>query len=82
MEILSESIKGSFRFAMKHLPMVSRRAFAADICMSYYGGSSRKMEREFGGCRQMIETGLGERRTAIVCENLCRLRGRKKKRSC
>jgi hypothetical protein len=44
-----------------------RRSFAAEMALKYCGGSARKTEQVFGWGREMVETGLGEKRTGILC---------------
>lgn len=44
-----------------------RRSFAAEMALKYCGGSARQTELVFGWGREMVETGLGEKRTGILC---------------
>lgn len=44
-----------------------RRAFQAEVTLKYCEGSSRKAEALFGWSRKTVESGLGERRTGIIC---------------
>ncbi len=44
-----------------------RRAFQAEVALSYFGGSPRKVEKIIGWGRKTVETGLGEERTGIIC---------------
>jgi hypothetical protein len=44
-----------------------RRAFVAQIAPKYCNGNARQTEQVFGWGREMVETGLGETRTGIVC---------------
>ena len=45
----------------------SRRAFEAEMVLKYCEGNARQGELLFGWSRHTIETGLGEKRTGIVC---------------
>src|SRR5256885_1612123 len=45
----------------------SRRAFEAEMVLKYCEGNARQGEWLFGWSRHTIETGLGEKRTGIVC---------------
>jgi predicted RNase H-like HicB family nuclease len=44
-----------------------RRCFAAEMALKYCDGNARQAEQLFGWGRAMVETGLGEKRTGIVC---------------
>lgn len=44
-----------------------RRSFIAEIALKYCDGSARKTESIFGWGRDMVTTGLGEKRTGIIC---------------
>ncbi|KPA15380.1 Rhodopirellula transposase family protein [Candidatus Magnetomorum sp. HK-1] len=44
-----------------------RRSFMAEITIKYFDGKSRRAESIFGWGRQIVETGLGEIRTGIIC---------------
>ncbi|MCP4352462.1 MAG: ISAzo13 family transposase [Desulfobacterales bacterium] len=44
-----------------------RRSFTAEMTLKYCGGNARKAETVFGWNRNMTETGLGEKRTGIIC---------------
>lgn len=44
-----------------------RRAFMAEMSLKYCNGSARLTERVFGWSRDAVLTGLGEKRTGIVC---------------
>lgn len=55
-----------------------RRQFQAETTVQFCGGSARQAEKVFGWGRAAVETGLGERRTGIRCEDAFHLRGRKK----
>ncbi len=44
-----------------------RRSYMAEITVKYCDGKSRRAETVFGWNRNAVETGLGEKRTGIVC---------------
>jgi hypothetical protein len=44
-----------------------KRSFMAEMTLKYCEGSSRKAETVFGWNRNTVETGLGEKRTGIIC---------------
>jgi hypothetical protein len=56
-----------FRFAASKMHGAERRAFVAEIALKYGKGSARQTEQVFGWGREMVETGLGEKRTGVVC---------------
>ena len=55
------------RLALSKMHGAERRSFAAEMTLKYCGGSARQAERVFGWGREMVETGLGEKRTGILC---------------
>ena len=55
------------RLAAAKMREVDRRSFQAEIVLKYCGGSARLAETIFGWGRQSVETGLGEKRTGILC---------------
>ncbi len=55
------------RLALTKMHGAERRSFAAEIALKYCGGSARKTEQVFGWGREMVGTGLGEKRTGILC---------------
>ena len=44
-----------------------RRAFQAEIALKYCNGSPRVTETVFGWSRSTVETGLGEKRSGLLC---------------
>lgn len=44
-----------------------RRSYMAEMTLKYCDGNSRRAETVFGWNRNAVETGLGEKRTGIVC---------------
>jgi hypothetical protein len=79
MEELSPNIISSLNSALQSLTGSKRRSFAAELCENYFNGSARKMENYLCVSRTMVNLGLSERRTGIVCQSAFKLRGRKKK---
>jgi hypothetical protein len=63
----SEEQIAEFRFAASKMHSAERRAFVAEIALKYGKGSARQTEQVFGWGREMVETGLGEKRTGVVC---------------
>jgi hypothetical protein len=57
------------RLALSMMHGAERRCFAAEMAQKYCGGSARQTEAVFGWGREMVETGLGEKRTGILCVN-------------
>lgn len=55
------------RLAAAKMHEVERRSFQAEIALKYCGGSARQAETIFGWGRESVETGLGEKRTGILC---------------
>lgn len=55
------------RLAASKMREADRRSFQAEIALKYCGGSARMAECIFGWGRESVETGLGEKRTGIVC---------------
>lgn len=55
------------RLAASKMHGAEKRSFQAEMVVKYCKGSARQGETTFGWSRCAIETGLGERRTGIVC---------------
>ncbi len=55
------------RLALTKMHGAERRSFAAEMALKYCAGSARKTEQLFGWGREMVATGLGEKRTGILC---------------
>lgn len=66
-ESLNANYIGDIRLAASKMHGAERRAFIAEMTLKYCEGNARKAETIFGWNRNMIETGLGEKRTGIVC---------------
>ena len=66
-KINGEHIK-DIRMAAKKMKGAEKRAFQAEMVLKYCGGKARRGEEIFGWGRKTIETGLGEKRTGIICQ--------------
>lgn len=55
------------RLATSIMTHEERRLFVAEMTLKYCAGNARKAESLFGWGREMIKTGLGEKRTGIRC---------------
>ncbi|MEM7035114.1 MAG: transposase [Chloroflexota bacterium] len=56
-----------------------KRAFQAEMVLKYCAGQARAGEGLFGWNRKTIETGLGEKRTGLICQGAQRyVSGRKR----
>jgi hypothetical protein len=55
------------RLAASKMSGFQRRNFMAEMSLKYCGGSPRLTESVFGWSRDAVETGLGEKRSGIVC---------------
>ena len=66
-QALTPSQIEDLRLAAAKMREVERRSFQAEIALKYCGGSARLAETVFGWGRESVETGLGEKRTGIVC---------------
>jgi hypothetical protein len=64
---LSASQKEDIRLAASKMSGATRRAYQAEMVEKYCKGNARLAERVFGWNRHTVETGLGERRTGILC---------------
>lgn len=56
-----------FRLASSKMQGAKRRSFLTEIALKYCNGSARKTESLFGWGRDVVNTGLGEKRTGIIC---------------
>jgi hypothetical protein len=66
-EFLNPDYIEDIRFAASKTHGAERRSFIAEMTSEYCGGNARKTETVFGWNRNMTETGLGEKRTGIIC---------------
>ena len=66
-KMLSDEHRADIRLAATRLSGVKRRAFFAEMSLKYCHGKPRVTEDIFGWSREAVATGLGERRTGIVC---------------
>ena len=64
---LNESSKEDIKLAAKMLTGASRRSYQAEMAEKYCGGSARVAETVFGWDRYTVVTGLGEKRSGIIC---------------
>jgi len=55
------------RLASSNMTGVARRSFQAEMVSKYGNGNARWAEKVFGWNRESIQTGLGEKRTGIIC---------------
>jgi len=55
------------RLAASIMNNEERRIFVAEMALKYCDGNARKAEHVFGWGREMVNTGLGEKRTGIRC---------------
>jgi hypothetical protein len=55
------------RLAASKMHGYERRSYMAEMTIKYCDGKSRRAETVFGWNRNAVETGLGEKRTGIVC---------------
>jgi hypothetical protein len=58
------------RLAAAKMSGLQRRDFMAEMSIKYCTSNARLTERVFGWARETVETGLGEKRTGIVCIGL------------
>ena len=56
-----------YRLASSKMRGEKRRSFLAEIALKYCNRSARKTESLFGWGREIVSTGLGEKRTGIIC---------------
>jgi hypothetical protein len=80
MKELPLEIIASFKSALKKLTGYERRAYAAELALTYFKGSARKAERVLGVWRTAVTLGLHEQRTGIRCIESFSARGSKKKK--
>ncbi len=67
---LTESQIEDLRLAAGKMSGAKRRAFQAQMCEKYCGGSGRKAEAIFGWGRKNVQVGLEEQRSGINCLGL------------
>lgn len=61
------SQRDDIRLAASKMTGAIRRSFQAEMAEKYCKGSARMAETVFGWKRQSVQTGLGEKRTGIIC---------------
>jgi hypothetical protein len=64
---LSVSQREDIRLASSKLHGIERRAFQAEMALKHCQGNARLSENVFGWGRNSVATGLGEKRTGIIC---------------
>lgn len=77
-EGLGAELIEDLRFAASKMSGEKRRAFVARMTLKHCAGNARQAERVFGWGREMVETGLGELRTGLVCYGAQSSSGRKR----
>lgn len=75
---VNEEILAVMNKAARLLTGIKRREFQAYITRRYFGGSSRKAERETGWGRDCVKKGLKEAETGLRCADGFHMRGRKR----
>jgi hypothetical protein len=55
------------RLAASKMSAEQRRSFAAEMALKYGDGSTRKTESLCSWGRELVKTGLGEKRTGVSC---------------
>jgi hypothetical protein len=63
----TSSHREDIRLAASKMTGVARRSFQAEMAEKYCNGSARLAENVFGWNRKSVQTGLGEKRTGIIC---------------
>jgi hypothetical protein len=66
-QCLSLSQIEDIRLASSKLHGKARRAFQSEMSLKHCQGNARLTETVFGWGRNTVETGLGEKRTGIIC---------------
>jgi hypothetical protein len=64
---LTQEQIADIRLAASRMSGFQRRGFMAEMSLKYCDGSPRLTESVFGWSRDTVETGLGEKRTGILC---------------
>jgi Rhodopirellula transposase DDE domain len=64
---LAQEQIADIRLAASRMSGFQRRGFMAEMSLKYCDGSPRLTETVFGWSRDAVETGLGEKRTGILC---------------
>lgn len=64
---LAQEQIADIRLAASRMSGFQRRGFMAEMSLKYCNGSPRLTESVFGWSRDAVETGLGEKRTGILC---------------
>ena len=77
---LSSEVVEILNSGLNKLTGFQRRAYAAEICITFFERSPRRMERYLKVSREMVELGMHEQRTGIECLDNFHFRGVKKKK--
>jgi len=77
--IISEEQIKDIRLAAKQMNGAKKRAFQAEMVLKYCQGQARRGEAIFGWARNTIKTGLGEKRTGLICQGGQRMTGGRKR---
>ena len=64
---LTQEHISDIRLAASIMTGKERRRFMAEMTLKYCGGSARRAETVFGWSKYTVATGLGEKRTGIIC---------------
>jgi hypothetical protein len=64
---LTQEQIADIRLAASRMSGFQRRGFMAEMSLKYCEGSPRLAETVFGWSRDAVETGLGEKRTGVLC---------------
>jgi hypothetical protein len=74
-----ESFITSIKLACKGLKGFAKRQYIAQMAITYFDSSPRKMETHVGVKRKMVSLAIKEYETGIRCLENFSLRGRKKR---
>lgn len=80
MEKLDTKFIASLNSALSKMSGHTRRLYAAELALDYFGGSARATERALNVSRSMVGLGLREKASGIECLGAFSLRGSKKKK--
>ena len=67
LKLLNNDYIEDIRSAVTKMHGSERRSFMAEMTLKHCGGNPRRAETVFGWSRTVAETGLGEKRTGIIC---------------
>lgn len=75
--MLEATVKSTIQDAAQKLTGPKKRAFMAKVADDYFNGSARQAETHLGWNRNIVQLGLHERRTGVVCFAHYQGRGRR-----